>query len=456
VNSVKAADDSGSYPIPRVPRKDVRVQGLLVGGFVLMIVLLGADGFIGFKSILSIREKVSRLTESQFRSVVLIDEVQRVQSALGSVLHRLSEGEAIKDREELEKGVDSIEQSFRDLFASIPKDDPDLQLWRAVEAASAEATQEADRALERATRGRPDVGPLVTARERLLASTNALIHANHDHAQATRRQIDDVASQRLADDAALLTGCLIIACLCAWLVLSTATKLQRQITEHATELGKVSWQLMERQENLARRLSHELHDELGQSLTALKTNFSRFTSGGAVDGKWIEDCSGLLKESIRSTHEIAQLLRPTMLDDFGLDSALRWLCERFEERNRIAVIYQSDLEERLDPQTETHVFRIAQEALTNIARHASANRVEMSLNREADHIRFRIQDNGVGMRPDPDRSRPHFGVTGMKARARSLEGIMQIRSAAGEGTALEVIFPFKALTHEEEDTHLVG
>ena len=453
---MKATDPSATYPPPRSPRRDARVQGLLVGGFVLMIALLVADGFIGFKSILSIKEKVSRLTESQFRSVVLIDEVQRVQSALGSVLHRLSEGEAIKDREELERGVDGIEQSFRDLFASVPKDDPDLQLWRAVEAASAEATQEADRALEHATRGRPDLNRLVSARERLLASTNALIRANHDRAQATRRQIDDVASQRLADDAALLTGCLITAGLCAWLVLATATKLQRQITEHAIELGKVSWQLMERQENLARRLSHELHDELGQSLTALKTNFSRFTSPGAVDAKWIEDCSGLLKESIRSTHEISQLLRPTMLDDFGLDSALRWLCERFEERNGIAVMYQSDLEERLDPQTETHVFRIAQEALTNIARHAGASRVEMSLTREAGQIRFRIRDDGAGMKPDPDRSRPHFGVTGMKARARSLEGSMQIRSSAGEGTELEVMFPFKAVTHEEEDPHLVG
>jgi len=447
---------TGSYPVPRVPRKDVRVQGLLVGGVVLMIVLLGADGVIGFKSILSIREKVSSLTETQFRSVVLIDEVQRVQSALGSILHRLSDGEAIKDRDELEKGMDSIEHSFRDLFANIPKRDPDIQLWRAVEAASAEATQEANRALEHGSHGRPDLNGLVSARERLLDSTNLLIRANHDRAQATRRQIEEVASNRLAEDATLLTGCLIIAGLCAWLVLATANKLQRQITEHATELGRVSWQLMERQENLARRLSHELHDELGQSLTALKTNFSRFTSAGVVDSNWIEDCSGLLKDSIRSAHEISQLLRPTMLDDFGLDSALRWLCERFEERNRIAVVYQSDMEERLDAQTETHVFRIAQEALTNIAKHASASRVDMSLTRDRNHIRFRIQDNGVGMKAEPDRSRPHFGVTGMKARARSLEGSMEIRSSAGEGVELVVVFPWKAVAHEEEDTHLVG
>lgn len=433
-----------------------RMRWALVLGFALIIVMLAADGISGFQSMLSVRESVSRLTGAQFQNVVLIDEVQRVQSALGSVLYKIAAGEAASDRRRLEEGVNRIEESFRQLFAGIPANDPDIQLWRAVERASVDATLEADRVLELSATGRPDLSKLMECRERLISSTSALIRANHDRAEATRQQIQEITSKRLAEDATLLSLSLVLAVVCAWLVLRMVERQQLQITEHATELGRVSWQLLERQENLARRLSHELHDELGQSLTALKTNFSRFSKTQTPDPKWMEDCNTLLKESIRSAHEISQLLRPTILDDFGLDSALRWLCERFEERNRIEVEYVSDLHERLDPQTETHVFRIAQEALTNIAKHARASRVEMSLARQdANVIRLSIRDNGVGIGAAPTAA-GRFGVTGMRARARSLEGAMRVHSEAGRGTEIEVIFPWKAIVDEEENAHLVG
>lgn len=439
-----------------LPRPEGHVRWLLIAGFGLMILLIGTDGIVGFRRILSVRQSVSSLTETQFRDVALIDEVQRAQSLLGSVLTKLAAGDAAKERDKLEEGVNRIEESFKAVFAGIPANDPDIQLWRAVEAAFTDSTVEADRILDQQPNERVDLTRLVAARERLTTSTSALIHANHARAEATRKQIEEVTAKLISQDAILLSMCLVLAGLCAWLVLRTATRMHRQITEHAAELGRVSWQLMERQENLARRLSHELHDELGQSLTALKTNFSRFTSPQGVDAKWMEDCTSLLKESIRSAHEISQLLRPTILDDFGLDSALRWLCERFEERNRIELQYWSNLEERLDPQTETHVFRIAQEALTNIAKHANATRVEMSLLRSEANIRLFICDNGVGIQPQPTSRPARFGVTGMRARARSMEGTMRLHSESGRGTEIEVTFPWKGMVHEEEDAHHVG
>jgi two-component system sensor histidine kinase UhpB len=213
--------------------------------------------------------------------------------------------------------------------------------------------------------------------------------------------------------------------------------------------------LLEKQELLARRLSHELHDELGQLLTALKTNFSRH-SAVCGDPAWAGDCAQLLKDSIRSTHEISQLLHPTILDDFGLDSALAWLCERFEERHHIEVRYGSSFLDRLDPQTETHLFRIAQEALTNVARHSSATLVTIQLSEEQNAARLRIADNGVGMSPQSDPAVPSFGLTGMKARARSLEGEVTIRSSPGEGTVINVLFPKRELVNAKENPHLVG
>ncbi len=437
-------------------QSEPRVSVLLAVGFGLMIFLLGTDGVIGFRSILSIRERVSKLTENHFRNVVLIDEVQRVQSSFGSVLYRLATGAAIQDSAQLEKRVDSIEKAFQDLFSSIPGDDPDIRLWNEVKSASAEATREADRALSERPLSRPDLTRLMSARERLLSSTSALIRANHQRAEAARRQIEEITTAQLREDVTLLTSCLLLALLCAWTVLSTASKLHARITEHARELGKVSWHLMERQEILARRLSHELHDELGQSLTALKTNFARLPARDAVDPKWMEDCSQLLRDSIRSAHEISQLLRPTILDDFGLDSALRWLCERFEERNRIEVVYQSNCSGRLDLQSETHLFRIAQEALTNVAKHARATRVEMSLSREGNQLCFRVADNGVGFVPGGNGSSQQFGLTGMRARARSLGGAASIDSVPGHGTEVQVVFPWRETADEKEDPNPAG
>lgn len=433
-----------------------RVQLLLGAGFLLMVVLLGTDGYIGFRSIDRIRQNVSRLTEHQFRSVALIDEVQRVQLSLSAVLGRLLLGEARRDRDQLEEGVASIEQSFKDLFASIPPTDPDIALWRAVERAAIDAVLAADRVLDDPYRARPDLTRLIAARDHLTTSTTALILASHRRAENTRLRIEEISSTQRAESATLLAASLLLAIVCASLVVILTARFQQQMTEQAAELGKVSWQLLERQENLARRLSHELHDELGQSLTALKTNFSRVSSH-SLDPQWMEDCSSLLRDSIRSAHEISQLLRPTILDDFGLDSALAWLCERFEERNHIHVHYQSSPIGRLDPQTETHVFRIAQEALTNIAKHARATRVEVSLRRQGGTVHLRVADNGKGVTSKPAAANGlHFGITGMKARARSLEGALHILPNDTAGTIIELEFPWKAVAHEEEDPHPVG
>jgi signal transduction histidine kinase len=446
----------GVQASPKNPVPDRKLLRLLAIGFALIIALLGIDGFIGFRAILSIRKNVSTLTGVQFRNVALIDEVQRAQSSLSSVLYGLPATSGQENRKEFEISVSRIKQNLKHLFAQIPAGDPDVQVWREVEQVSSAVTEEADRILHLAPGVKPDFGDLIKHRDRLRDATAKLIAANHDRAEATKREIDRIASTQLIEDGTLLTGCLLVACLCAGLVLRTATGLYRRITEQAKELSLVSWQLLEKQESLARRLSHELHDELGQCLTALKTNFTRHAASSCVDKAWMQDCIQLLKESIRSAHEISQLLRPTILDDFGLDSALSWLCERFEERNDTEVKYTSRFSGRLDEQKETQLFRIAQEALTNIARHAEASRVEVSLTHDGSVVRLKISDNGVGLTHGRESSGTRFGLTGMRARARALQGEMDIQSAPGQGTVIEVSFSQRDMVHEETNPHLIS
>jgi signal transduction histidine kinase len=229
----------------------------------------------------------------------------------------------------------------------------------------------------------------------------------------------------------------------------------RKMEWQAGELSRVSWHMLESQESTARRFSHELHDELGQSLTALKANVMSLHRTDDSEGR-ISDCVGLVDGAIRNVRELSQLLRPTILDDFGLDASLRWLAEKFTERTAIDVDYQSDFSGRLPDETETHLFRIAQEALTNVARHSKAKRVEVRLHANHSQLSLTIADNGVGLAQPGDATERGMGMIGMRARARSAGGEVAVRSQPDQGVSVEVQVPTGVSEHDEEDTHPAG
>lgn len=422
----------------------------LIGGFLLTIVLLALDGLVGFHGAASTRESLSAITENQLLNVVLIGQIQQLQSLLNSIRQQAA-GKNLSHPTEQEE-IHRVGKSVNDLFATVPADSPDLPTWSKIQSKLAWITEEADRILSLPPDQEPDTTGLAQAGEEVAVSTASLIQSTYKRAQTTKLQIEEGARHQSVEDGILLAGCLAVA----FLLFLTGIRIYYRMNEQSHELSRVSWQLLEKQESLARRLSHELHDELGQSLTALKTNFSRHSTLTCSEPAWMDDCAELLKESMRSAHEISQLLRPTILDDFGLDSALGWLCERFEERNRVKVRYLSNFRGRLDEQAETHLFRIAQEALTNVARHAHATAVNVQLAKRNEVVDLTISDNGTGFTSTPKLHSQSFGLTGMKARARSLSGTMKIRTRAGHGTLVEVSFPVSQMAHEETNSHLVG
>jgi signal transduction histidine kinase len=191
--------------------------------------------------------------------------------------------------------------------------------------------------------------------------------------------------------------------------------------------------MLESQETAARRFSHELHDELGQSLAAIKANVTALDSAAPPDPGRLEDCRRLIDEAIQNVRELSHLLRPTILDDFGLDAGIRWLAERFGQRTGIEVDYKSSFNGRLPDETETHLFRIVQEALTNIARHSGATRVAIALDRKGSRVHLTVKDNGHGF--NGNRS-DGLGLVGMRARAQSIGGELTIDSSDGVAIGL--------------------
>ena len=168
-----------------------------------------------------------------------------------------------------------------------------------------------------------------------------MIAASHEKASLARNQINARSEELIRQSLSLLGLGLALALFCAVLTVRTTTGLFRKMEWQTGELSRVSWHMLENQENTARRFSHELHDELGQSLTAIKANVAGIQSERyAQDGR-LRDCLSLVDEALRNVRELSQLLHPTILDDFGLDEGLRWLAEGFTQRTGTAGVCTS-------------------------------------------------------------------------------------------------------------------
>jgi signal transduction histidine kinase len=235
--------------------------------------------------------------------------------------------------------------------------------------------------------------------------------------------------------------CVLLSLLCATWTVRASTTLFQRLGSQATRLTQLQYQFLETQEQVARRFSHELHDELGQALTAVKANLSALREGRTEEAR-VDDCMKLVDGAIQDVREMSQLLRPTILDDFGLDAALRSFSERFSQRTRIEVQYLSNLAgERLRDETETHLFRIAQEALTNVARHSKATNVVITLKLTGGAICLTIRDNGQGFDLKTPRTAPGLGLAGMQTRAEGCGGTLAVNATPGKGVEIEVACP---------------
>jgi two-component system, NarL family, sensor histidine kinase UhpB len=230
---------------------------------------------------------------------------------------------------------------------------------------------------------------------------------------------------------------------------------ERMRVKELEHLGHLSAGIQAAREEEQKRIARELHDDLGQRLTALKIDLTmlegdldeRVTSP-ALRGR-ARSMMTLIDETVRSVRHIAAGLRPTVLDDLGLVPALEWLAGDFESRNGIAVELHLDIGDlNFDSAATTAVYRIIQEALTNIARHANATEVQVEATLDGDACRVLVADNGRGTAASAMLKEQSFGLLGIRERVRQLSGTVSIETAPGEGFRLTVSLPVSALNRE--------
>ncbi|GAB4453923.1 MAG: sensor histidine kinase [Anaerolineae bacterium] len=211
-------------------------------------------------------------------------------------------------------------------------------------------------------------------------------------------------------------------------------------------LRQLSRQLVEVQETERRALARELHDEIGQSLTGLKLmlDIAAASQAGEPAGS-LAEMQEMVSRLISQVRELSLNLRPSMLDDLGLLPTLLWYIERYQRQTGIEVKFRhSRLNRRFSPALETAAYRITQEALTNVARHAGVKRAALEIRAASTMLELKISDAGVGFEPADNLSRFTGGITGMTERAALLDGSLKLKSEPGQGVAILVALPFSA------------
>ena len=229
------------------------------------------------------------------------------------------------------------------------------------------------------------------------------------------------------------------------------------LTTARDSLEALSGRLLRIQEDERRKISRELHDGIGQTLTALRMEIHQvhMTSVGELNGgeERLLRARKLAEEAVRTVKDISLLLRPPLLDDLGLEPALTWLADQFNRRTEIRCrLHASNLPEQLADDIKTCVFRVVQEALHNCEKHASPTCVEVAIEQKNAAISICVEDDGSGFtltEQNTPARHAGLGILGMRERAVLLGGTLQIQSSPGKGTKLHMTLPVAQIGSRE-------
>ena len=224
---------------------------------------------------------------------------------------------------------------------------------------------------------------------------------------------------------------------------------EEALNRYQKQLQKLSAHLQSVREEEQARISREIHDELGQILSTVLLDISWLERHESKEDKkkWLEKLNSVsrnIENTIKQVQKISSDLRPTLLDNLGLAAAIEWQIKEFTKKSRIrCIVNLKDKELEVSKEISTTIFRILQESLTNVLRHAKAAEVKVNLIRKSNKLLLEIEDNGIGISNGQINNPNSLGLLGIQERVRSLKGKIDIIGFPGKGTAIKVSFPIK-------------
>jgi signal transduction histidine kinase len=226
-------------------------------------------------------------------------------------------------------------------------------------------------------------------------------------------------------------------------------QLAERLQSQSEQLRKLSWKLIEVQEDTLRQVARDLHDEFGQILTAVGAMLSRASQHGlAKDSEFVQDVQHvkeIVDGALQNVRDTSQMFRPAVIDDFGLEQTLEWFGTQFSRQTGLRVHFEGQAGDGLlRGESAIHVYRIVQAALSNVARHSQAKEAWVSLHVEQGDLKLEIRDNGKGFNIEGELHRTAgegIGLMGMQERAQHLNGTLDVRSSLGKGTVVTLRIP---------------
>lgn len=295
---------------------------------------------------------------------------------------------------------------------------------------------------------------VVSARDRAVRTSESFQAGNRTdyvHAQtAIANQLHDAQNRMAQQLGAALVASLLVGLLATWRAGRLERNLQREragAENTARELQRLSARLVTVEEDERRTIARELHDEVGQLLSAVKVELAlaRRTADSGAQGRLLASAESMTDEALHGVRDLSRLLHPALLDDLGLPAAVDWYLQGFGRRTGIRVeLVQEGMDERLPPVAEAGAYRIIQEALSNVARHARASLCRVYVQRRVGSVAITVEDNGIGFDPavPPAGLAPGgLGLIGIRERAWQLGGTVRLETAPGTGTRLTVELP---------------
>ena len=262
-----------------------------------------------------------------------------------------------------------------------------------------------------------------------------------------------VPSSRAKEESQLLLGRLLLMYAGVLLVVAVLTYYwarfgmlrryhEQQVAESESRLRRLSTLLLEAQEAERRSLSRDLHDELGQLVTAIRLDLRSLAKSQDSPSPLLERAVAETDELLQSLHEVAAKVRPSVLDDLGLPDAIDSFLSEYQGRTGIDVRCELHIDRQdISPRVGENVYRILQEALANIAKHAEVSEAQVSIQADDDTLRMTVQDAGVGFDRKEQESSTRLGILGIRERVELLDGEFALESEPGSGTKIQVSIP---------------
>ena len=445
------------------PRSRSSVRTALIAGFAIVFGLWLLWSYQLVRSLRQIEQSVSSVHDSYVRGEQTLSKI-RTNVLLGSIYLRdaLIDGATARRetyRDELTRLRNEVEQLLHTYVPEVASQ-VERDHWTRLQVGLGEYWASRDIAFTERAKTPDEAAALlrnrvVPQRDTVLQVLDQLAALQTVAYQRRQEEIDVLYRQVRTRLLLMGAGTLLVALFVAVMASRHVNRLQRQIEwQHRIEqhnredLERLSARLVHVQEQERRNLARELHDEVGQALTAVKMDIG-IALRAEVDSRVrnaLEEARDISETTLRSVRDMSQLLHPSVLDDFGLPATLTTYLRNFSQRAGIRAQLAETMEARLAPEIEVCVYRIVQEALSNVAQHSGATACTVTLNAGGGLMRLVVEDNGRGVGPTANRlAAGHgLGLIGMRERAQALGGSFMVGDRAGGGTTVAVTLPLDA------------